>query len=197
MATLTPASSLGPELLRCRRRSYAAVHWELSGCYGVHQLILVPAIVGLFGGGGLCMVIDKTIGLDALGLPDIAPLFLMVTVFIGLLLWEFMEPESNLVLHKHGFIYKRRRIRFSQLRRVLVGQDTSFLGELASGLRLLMAWHPASKTVERSASGTVTLKLDGNETVVMKNVLWENDADDAQRFFGFIQQEYPEIRFQS
>jgi hypothetical protein len=143
------------------------------------------------------MAIDKFIGLETLGIPKGTPLFLMVTVCVGLLLWEFMEPASNLVLYEHGFIYKRKQIWFSQLRHVIVGQDASLLGELARGYGELTSWHPASNLIGRSSEGTVTLKLDGDELVVMKNVLWENEPEDARRFFGYVQQEYPEIRFQS
>ena len=106
-------------------------------------------------------------------------------------------PSANLILHEHGFIYKRKKIHFSELRGVFIGQNKSASAELAQDLGSLMSWHPVSKIMDRSIQASVTLALDENKNVVMKNVLFENNWEDVQKFFGFIQEEHPDIYFQS
>ena len=71
------------------------------------------------------------------------------------------------------------------------------MNQVARSLGTSMSWHPASDIVERSTRASVTLMFDNNKSLVMKNVLFENRWEDAQKVFAFIQNEHPEIHFES
>ena len=187
---------LGSEILRCRRRRRSSVHVDLVGLAGYVQLILLPPLIACFLTGGVIFVVAKVFDPHGQNIPLAAGLTgLFTTITAALYIYVFSTPETpSLVLHENGFRYKRRRILFSNLLGIAVGQDSSTLGQIAQGLGSLMSWHPAGRLADNSARSSVTLILDDKSTLTLKNVLLENKSADLESFFEIVQRDHPQVQ---
>ena len=186
---------LGAEVLRCRRRRRSSVHVDLIGVAGYVQLILLPPLIAFFLTGGVIFVVVKVFNPQGQNIPLAAGLTgLFVTITVALYIYLFSTPETPcLVLHENGFLCRRRRVLFSKLLGISIGQDSSTLGQISQGLGSLMSWHPAGRMAKNSARASVTLILDDTSTLSLRNVLMENKFEDMEKVFEIVQRDHPQI----
>ena len=187
---------LGSEVLRCCPRRRSSVHVDLVGFTGYMQLILLPPLIAFFVTGGVILVVAKVFDPQGQNIPLAAGLTgLFTTITVALYIYFFSTPETPcLVLHENGFRCKRRRVLFSNLLGISIGQDPSTLGQIAQGLGSLMSWHPAARVAENSARASVSLILDDKSTISLKNILLENKFEDLERFFDIVQRDHPQVQ---
>ena len=192
-------SELGSEVLRCRRRRRSSVHVDLAGIGGYIQLILLPPLIACLLTGGVIFFVAKVFEPHGQNIPLAAGLVgLFVTITVALYIYFFLTPETPcLVLHENGFRYKHRKVLFSRLMAMSIGQDDSTLAQIAQGLGALMSWHPAGRLAENSARASVKLIFDDASTASLKNVLLENNHEDLEQFFAIIGRDHPQVQVSS
>ncbi len=199
MATATldtgKQSTLGGEVLRCRRCRRSSVHVNLIGITGYIQLVLLPPMVALFATGAVILFLSKVLEVQGQNIPLAAGLAgLFVTITVALYIFFFSIPDNPcLVLHENGFRYRRRTVLFSKLTAISIGQDDTALAQVARGLGSLMSWHPAGRVAENSQRASVKLIFNDKTSASMKNVLLENNYDDLMKFFDIIKRDQPHI----
>jgi hypothetical protein len=152
-------------------------------------------LIALFTTGAVIFVVKKVFDPQGQNLPLAAVLTgLFTTITVALYFHLFSTPDTPcLVLHENGFRCKRHRVLFSRLFGIAIGQDSSALGQIAQGLGSLMSWHPAGRAAENSARASITLFLDDDSTLSLKNILLENKFEDLERFFDIVQRDHPQV----
>ena len=186
---------LGRVALQCRRRRRSAVWLDLGGSW-IH-LMLTPLIAGLF----LTMAVFAACQHFAIPRNFTIPVTVFLFVASAIIIYSiyFSAPDTiSLALHKCGFRYKKRLVRFSELSRIRAGRFDSGFAEAFHGFaRLVGTFHRGARMAadmkEVSDRMTLTVAFKDGRLMLMKNALIEFEKNDLEQFFDYIRDEHPEL----
>lgn len=187
---------LGPVILTCRplspMRWVAAQGLGLLGAYVLMPFGVLPFFAAIPAGAVLFLFNGPP--LPTVALVCGATVFLVV--YLALIWLVYLQPRGDhLVLHRDGFrlkiTFKRRQIRFAQLRAITFGIESTAFQALLRGFGYVQPGQASGQRELANAAVNFTFH-DGSKTT-FKSFLHRFEEDDLRQFFTFISEHHSRL----
>jgi hypothetical protein len=196
----TAEHPLGSVVLRCRKCSPAVAWRELGGSW--LGPILVPPLIALV--LTLVFILGISEMTKSLNLPHNPLWGLLAIVWFagwaaGMYYYYFTAPGAgSFDLHEHGFRYRDRQVRFTDLARISLGRVRSGIGEALGAFSRIVAQFSdkarrAVQSAENSERSSLTLRFKDGSSWSMNNVLAEYEQTDLEQFVTRVFSQHPEL----